>query len=191
MTSLYSGQSQLKAVIDLKAIGIEGEALDYLESFLINRTYCLQIEESFSRTKVLTRGVPQGSVLGPILFCIYTIELMYLLENHGVRFQLFADDTQFYLSLGNVEDTERKINNVMIDVKRWMNSKQLKLSDSKTECLIVGKKHDLRRLDIANLRVLENEFEVTSPIKNLGIVFDCSLSFNEQITEWLRQQDIT
>ena len=47
---------------------------------------------------------------------------MYLLENHGVRFQLFADDTQFYLSLGNVEDTERKINNVMIDVKRWMNS---------------------------------------------------------------------
>ena len=166
---------------DLKAIGIEGEALDYLKSFLMNRTYCVQIEESFSRTKVLTRGVPQGSVLGPILFCIYTIELMYLLENHEVRFQLFADDTQFYLSLGIVEDTERKINNVMIDVKRWMNSKQLKLNDSKTECLIVGKKHDLRRLDIANLRVLENEFEVTSPIKNLGIVFDCSLSFNEQI----------
>ena len=106
---------------------------------------------------------------------------MYLLEDHGVRFQLFADDTQFYLSLGNVEDTERKINNVMIDVKRWMNSKQLKLNDSKTECLIVGKKHDLRRLVIANLRVLENEFEVMSPIENLGIVFDCSLSFNEQI----------
>ena len=72
-----------------------------------------------------------------------------------MRFQLFVDDTQFYLSLGNVEDTERKIN-AMIDVKRWMNSKQLKLNDSKTECLIVGKKHDLRRLDIANLRVLEN-----------------------------------
>ena len=52
---------------DLKAIGIEGEALDYLESFLINRTYCVQIEESFSGTNVLTRGVPQGSVLGPIL----------------------------------------------------------------------------------------------------------------------------
>ena len=98
-----------------------------------------------------------------------------------MRFQLFADDTQFYLSLGNVEDTKRKINNVMIDIKRWMNSKQLKLNDSKTECLIVGKKHDLRRLDIANLRVLENEFEVMSPIKNLGIVFDCSLSFNKQI----------
>ena len=62
-----------------------------------------------------------------------------------------------------------------------MNSKQLKLNDSKTECLIVGKKCDLRTLDIANLRVIENEFEVTSPIKILGIVIDCSLSFNEQI----------
>ena len=68
----------------------------------------VQIEESSSRTKVLTRGVPQGSVLGPILFCIYTIELMHLLENHGVRFQLFADDTQFYLSLGNVKIQNEK-----------------------------------------------------------------------------------
>ena len=64
---------------DLKAIGIEGEALDYLETFLTNRTYCIQIGKTFSRTKVLTRGVSQGSVLGPILFCIYTVELMHLL----------------------------------------------------------------------------------------------------------------
>ena len=168
---------------DLKAIGIEGDALDYLETFLVNRTYCVQVGKSFSSTKVLARGVPQGSVLGPILFCIYTIELMHLLRSHGVHFQLFADDTQFYLSLGNIEDSERKINDVMTDVKRWMNSKQLKLNDSKTECLLVGKKHDLRRLNFAKLKVLENEFEVMSPIKNLGVIFDCSLSFSEQINQ--------
>ena len=168
---------------DLKQIGIEGEALCYLESFLTNRTYCVQIGGSLSRTKVLARGVPQGSVLGPILFCIYTIELTNLLRSHGVLFQLFADDTQFYLSLGGIEDSETKINDVMTDVKRWMNSKQLKLNDNKTECLLVGKKHDLRRLDITKLRILENEFDVMSPIKNLGIIFEPDLSFNKQINQ--------
>ena len=168
---------------DLKAIGVEGEALDYLETFLTNRTYSVQIGKSFSKTKVLTRGVPQGSVLGPILFCIYTIELMHLLRNHGVHFKLYADDTQFYLSLENIEDSERKINDVMTDVKKWMNSKQLKLNDSKTECLLIGKKHDLRRLDIVKLKVLGNEFEVMNPIKNLGVIFDCSLSFSDHINQ--------
>ena len=171
---------------DLKAIGIDDEALEYLENYLTNRTYCVQIGKSYSRTGTLVRGVPQGSVLGPILFCIYTIELMHLLESHGVHFKLFADDTQFYMSLGNVEDSERKINNVMTDVKSWMDSKQLKLNDSKTECLIIGKKINLRRLDINRLKVLENEFEVKTPIKNLGVIFDCDLSFDEQINQVTR-----
>ncbi|XP_068250862.1 uncharacterized protein [Palaemon carinicauda] len=74
----------------------------------------------------------------------------------------------------------------MTDVKRWMNSKQLKLNDSKTEWMLIGKKHDLRRLDIVKLRVLENDFDVINPIKNLGIVFDCGLSFNEHINRVTR-----
>ena len=106
---------------------------------------------------------------------------MYLLKSHRVLFQLFADDTQIYMSFENVEDSERKINDVMIDSKRWMNSKQLKVNDSKTEYLLMGRKHDLRRLYISNLKVLDNEFEVTNPVRNLGITFDCDLSFKEQI----------
>ena len=171
---------------DLEAIGIVDDALEYLKSYLTNRTYCVQVGESFSDKKVLTRGVPQGSVLGPILFCIYTIELMHLLEGHGVRFQLFADDTQFYITLENIEDSERKINEVMTDVRRWMNSKQLKLNESKTECLVVGKKSDLRRLDIDSFKVLEHEFDVTKPIKNLGVMLNCNLSMIEQINQVTR-----
>ena len=60
-----------------------------------------------------------------------------------------------------------------------MDSKQLKVNDSKKESLVVGKKNDLRRLDIASLKVLENEFDVTRPIKSLGVIFNCGLSFNE------------
>ena len=64
-------------LLDCKAVGIDGDALSYLESYLANRQYCVQIGKSFSNKKSLERGVPQGSVLGPVLFCIYTIELSH------------------------------------------------------------------------------------------------------------------
>ncbi len=55
-------------------------------------------------------------------------------------FKLFADDTQFYMALDNIDNIEGKIKLIMDDVGKWMESKQLKLSQDKTECLIVGKK---------------------------------------------------
>ena len=171
---------------DLRAVGIEGGALQYLGDYLEGRTYSVQIGQSFSRTVVLERGVPQGSVLGPILFCIYTIELSHLLERHGVCFKLFADDTQFYFSIDNIVDSESKISEIMTDVKKWMDHKQLKLNDSKTECLIVGKERDLRRLDLRTLKVLGNEFEVSRPIKNLGVIFDQNLSFSDHVNRITR-----
>ena len=76
----------------------------------------------------LRRGVPQGSVLDPTLFCIYTIELSNLLCEHGVTFNHFADDTQFYLSMNNVVDTEHHLNSVMTVIKDWMDVKQQNLN---------------------------------------------------------------
>lgn len=70
--------------------GIEGSALLYLRSYLEGRSYCVQIGESYSDSKPLTRGVPQGSVLSPILFCLYTADLPKVLERHGVSFKLFV-----------------------------------------------------------------------------------------------------
>ncbi len=114
---------------DCYDIGIVGQAHNYLKSYLTNRTYHVQIGNTFSEAKTLHRGVPQGSVLGPILFCIYTIGLTHVLRNKEVDFKLYADDTQLYLSLTNVEDTEVKISEIMNNEKEWMYSKKLKLNE--------------------------------------------------------------
>ena len=63
-----------------------------------------------------------------------------------MTFNLFADDTQFYLSMNNVLDTEQHLNSVMTVIKDWMDVKQLNLNEDKTEILVVGKKGNLRRL---------------------------------------------
>ncbi len=103
-------------LMDCKSVGIDGDALTYSRSYLENMQYCVQIERSFSDKKTLNRGVPQGSVLGPVLFCIYTIELFYILKEQKMGFKLFADDTQFYMAVDNIDNTEVKIKLIMDDV---------------------------------------------------------------------------
>ncbi len=111
--------------MDCKSVGIDGDALTYLRSYLENRQYCVQIGRYFSKKKSLKRGIPQGSVLGPVLFCIYTTELSYILKRHVVSFKLFADDIQFYMALNNFDNAEGKIKQIMDDVGKWMEPKQL------------------------------------------------------------------
>ena len=135
----------------------------------------------------VSRGVPQGSVFGPILFCICTIGLSHILKRHGVFFKLFADDTQFYLTFNNVDDTAQKLRDIMRDIKEWMEMKQLKLNEDKTECMIVRKKGDLRRWEnLQSLNIDGNDIGITKTVKNLGVILDSNLSMKEQINKVVR-----
>lgn len=133
--------------------------------------------------KPLTRGVPQGSVLGPILFSMYTADLSTVLEKHGVRFKLFADDTQFYMALNNIENTEAQLSTIMTDIKEWMENHQLKLNEGKTECLFVGRQLDWERLHIRNLRVNDFDLMMKNSVKNLGVLLDSELTLKDQINQ--------
>ena len=77
--------------------------------------------------------------------------LPYLLKRHGVHFKLFADDTQLYMSFDNISDTEQVITSIMSDISKWMKSKQLKLNENKTECLILARPHEIKRLNISQM----------------------------------------
>ena len=110
--------------------GITGTSLKWFESYLSNRSQYVQIENSTSAKKKLHFGVPQGSVLGPLLFTLYVSPIADITQQHNVGNMFYADDTQLY------RYTTR--NSCLSAIKAWMGNNMLKLNDGKTKLLLLG-----------------------------------------------------
>ena len=85
--------------------GIDGKALYWLNAYLKDRTQTVSIDNNKATPSLLKYGVPQGSVLGPLLFTMYTAPVADIAERHGVNYHLYADDTQLYVPLDNTLET--------------------------------------------------------------------------------------
>ena len=196
MNNTCSGKASLLVLLDLSAAfdtvdhqlllndffdcGIEGTALSLLESYIVNREQCVAIDESLSEPKTLQYGVPQGSVLGPVLFTVYTGILSFLLEAHGVSYQFYADDTQLYTD--NIDEAKHRLSLLLSDMKIWMARRKLKLNDGKTEIVVI--KGNLRNIPVENFGVMNFGGTQLVPhefAKNLGVILDSSLSFRPHI----------
>ena len=167
---------------DFSDCGVEGTALSLLESYLENREQCVSIDESQSEPTSLQYGVPQGSVLGPVLFTVYTGTLAFLLNAHGVSYHFYADDTQVYIRIEDIDDAKHRISLLLSDIKVWMARRKLKLNDGKTEIIVI--KGNLKNVPVANFGVLnlgDTQLVPCESAKNLGVVLDSSLSFRPHI----------
>ena len=124
------------------SVGIRGDALRWFKSHLQDRTQTVQIGSSTSEPVTLKYGVPQRSVLGPILFTMYTTPLGNIIHNHNLDFHLYADDTQLYISFKPCDSISRQtaisqVEACIKDIKTWMTKNLVKLNDDKTELIIL------------------------------------------------------
>ena len=108
--------------------GIGGKVLAWFRSYLTGRKSSVRIGSTSSEPRDITIGVPQGSILGPILFIMYTQELEHIVKTHNMQLHLYADDSQLYCSFRTVDlaATEEKINKCLIDIKKWMARNRLR-----------------------------------------------------------------
>ena len=165
--------------------GISSNALSWIKSYLLNRSFSVNIEGSKSSSYQLLYGVPQGSVLGPLLFILYTTPLSQVISDSSSSHKLYADDTQLYLSFSagdfshNIAHLEQTVSNVY----NWMSSNFLSLNPSKTEFLVIGLPKQLEKLNHPTIHLPNNV--ILSPVhsaRNLGVIFDSNLTFSDHIS---------
>jgi len=164
--------------------GISSSALSLLSSYLSDRTQAVHIGSRSSPSTCLSTGVPQGSVLGPLLFTLYTTPLSYLLNKSGVPYHMYADDTQLYYSFSASDSfiAFAYLSNVLDSVHNWLSANYLSLNPSKSEYLLIGT--DQQRSKIAS-DLLSFSGSVLLPVAsacNLGVIFDSQLSLSKQIS---------
>ena len=161
--------------------GVSGVVLDWFKFYLSERIQCIKIGSILSDAKMLY-GVPQGSVLGPILFSLYTTPLSKVIQNHpGISFQFYADDTQLYVHLThkNVAAALDKLSHCLEDVKRWLCTNKLKLNPDKTEFIVFGSKSQREKLNQSfPVNILGNLISPIDAVRNLGVWFDSDFSFS-------------
>ena len=163
--------------------GISGIALSWIASFFKDRTQFIDIDGTTSLPEVLHCGVPQGSVLGPILFCLYVAPLEDIFIAHGIEAMIYADDTQLYTIIKKSDGNKALplLEKCLTDIKTWSAANKLILNDRKTEVLHIHSKFSRSVSDIPYVTIGGLDISPITEVRNLGVLFDQNLSFKQQI----------
>ena len=172
----------------LEHYGIRGIALDWFKSYLSDRMQCTEIGNTQSKLSYIKCGVPQGSILGPLLFLLYINDIV--LSSKLFKFILFADDTSLFYSHKNKHDAESILNAELSNIAQWLASNKLSLNVGKSKLLIFSNQKSNFKGSKTNDNDVINHFELSingetlkevNYAKYLGVLIDNKLKWTNQI----------
>jgi len=169
-----------------RTFGIQGNALKWFQSYLSNRKQAVRIDDTLSDWHVLSSGVPQGSILGPVLFSVYIHPLSDIITNSGLQYHAYADDTQLYIKCTNIKADLKKLEEGIVAIRRWLTTNHLQLNDSKTEVMLISTPQMRTRVGSITLRVGNEDISPASTIKNLGVIMDQHLTMEANVNQIVR-----
>ena len=164
-------------IAKLHAYGFSREALTLINDYLTNRQQRVKVNGSFSSWKSVTRGVPQGSVLGPLLFNIYINDLLLFIQNSDIC--NYADDTTIYACDKNLDNISHRLETACSVALEWFADNFMKLNADKCHLLVLGQRCD----DPVTVRIGSADVVNSSEEKLLGVQIDSRLSFDNHVSK--------
>ena len=156
------------------SFGLKSVVLEWFGSYLTGRSFSIRSGASASAVTSLTCGVPQGSVLGPLFFTLYTAELEEVIRAHGLQCHMYADDTQVYgrCRPEHADSLAMKVSRCVDAVDRWMFSSRLLLNSNKTEVIWCSSFRRSSTLPAKPVRICSDLIPPVRRVRNLGIWLD-------------------
>ena len=164
--------------------GVGGSALLWIKSYLTERLQRVAIDELVSNYAPVRYGVPQGSVLGPVLFSIYLLPLRSILKELSVNYHLYADDTQLYMSVDPLDPQPSfdKIEHVIQEIAKWMSRNFLKLNQAKTEFMLISSRFSRRPISHTFDLGQGESLEPVCHVRDLGAFLSSDMSVDKQVS---------
>ena len=173
----------------LKKLGFHFEAISWIVSYLTDRKQKVKTLDDESGWEDVLNGVPQGSVLGPLLFSIMVHDIKEVITES--KYHMYADDTQVYKQT-SVNELNQNISCVNADLNRisdFSKNNCLKINEKKSQLIIFGSRKQLNKLKdirVDNIKINNKNIARETTVKNLGIEFDEQLSWRDQINKQVK-----
>ena len=163
-------------IAKLSAYGLNMDALQLIRSYLSNRQQRVKINSSFSDWKEIKIGVPQGSVLGPLLFNVFINDIFWFANR--TKICNYADDTTIFACHPDLDNIIKQLEEDSTVIVKWFSDNFLKLNDDKCRLMIFGGKSTEATVTIGNSKINKSDYE-----KLLGVTFDKKLSFKKHVED--------
>ena len=166
------------------SFGIDDAALRWIKSYLSERSQFVRIGTGSSKPTVCDCRVPQGSVLGPVLFTLYTSPVAKVADEYGVVQQQYADDTQLHIAMSKMSSANAivQLQNCVTALHQWFAENGLALNPDKTEAIPFSTSQRAKGLSvISTIDAAGSTVPLSGKIKLRGVTLDGNLNFNNQV----------